>query len=87
MMLIFNTFVVRIIVKKILCSAIHTLAFQYGWKQTVLSDNEIVKCQRHVCLIMKTGNQFGSLGKCTVIEVEPGKCRGGVRPWLPTGKV
>ena len=32
---------------------------------SVLSDNEIVKCQGHVCVIMKIGNQFGSLGKCT----------------------
>ena len=32
---------------------------------SVLSGNEIVKCQGHVCLIMKTGNQFGSLFKCT----------------------
>ena len=32
---------------------------------SVLSDNEIVKCQGHVCLIMKICNQFGSLGKCT----------------------
>ena len=24
---------------------------------------------------------------CKVIKVEPGQCRGGVRPWLPTGKV
>ena len=33
---------------------------------SVLSDNEIIKCQGHVCLIMKIGNQFGSLGKCTM---------------------
>ena len=32
---------------------------------SVLSDNEIVKCQGHVCIIMKIGNPFGSLGKCT----------------------
>ena len=31
---------------------------------SVLSDNEIVKCQGHVCLIMKIGNQVGSFGKC-----------------------
>ena len=30
----------------------HTLGFQYG------------RCQRHVCLMMKMGNQFGPLGKC-----------------------
>ena len=37
-----------------------------GSKQfSVLYDNEIIKCQGQVRLIMKTGNQFGSLGKCT----------------------
>ena len=57
---------------------------------SVKFDNEIVKCQQLVCLIMKIGNHFGSLGKdwmYKVINVQPGQCRGGVRPWLPTGKV
>ena len=36
---------------------------------SVISDNEIVKCQGHVCLIMKIGNQFGSLGKCTKLSM------------------
>ena len=31
----------------------------------MLSDKEIIKCQGHLCLIMKIVNQFGSLGKCT----------------------
>ena len=70
----------------------HMLAFKNGWWQTVFSiiwpDNDIVKCQGHLCLIMKIGKQFRSLGQCTkVINVEPGQCRGDVRLWLPTGKV
>ena len=32
---------------------------------SVFSENEIVKCQGHVCLIIKIGNQFGSVGKRT----------------------
>ena len=35
------------------------------WQSSMLSGNEIVKCEGHICLIMKIGKQFGSLGKCT----------------------
>ena len=87
-----NHFVVWIIVNEsygeYTVTFIRLLSNMAGSRQfSVLSDNEIVKCQRNVCLIMKIGNQFGSLGKCTKSGVEPGQCTGGVRPWLPTGKV
>ena len=38
---------------------------------------------------MKICNQFGSLGKCTKSSmwILSSVGRGGVRPWLPTGKV
>ena len=65
-----NPFVVWIIVRQsygeYTVTVIRLLSNTAGSTQfSVLSDNEIVRCQGHVCLIMKIGNQFESLGKCT----------------------
>ena len=59
-----KSFVVWIIVKycygEYTGTLMHLLSNMAGSRQfSVQSDNEIVKCQCHVCLIMKICNQFG----------------------------